>query len=88
MIVLLCFIISGSLSPLPSHVTHYLVPDANVSKYFLEILEYPEIVGIIFMHTVVHAVQHEAGRRVYNRLHGIVKDIRRKSVIFHNEFQR
>ena len=32
-------------------------------------------------------VQHDGSRRLYNRLKTIVKDKRKGSVIFHNEFQ-
>ena len=33
-------------------------------------------------------VQHDGSRRLYNRLRNLVKDPRKQSVIFHNEFQK
>ena len=41
---------------LAKDVTHYLVPDCQLACEYLEILEFPEIQGIIFMQTVTHSV--------------------------------
>ena len=47
----------GGLSLLPAHVNHYLVPDCQVAREFLEVLENPVVTGIIFFQTVVHSVR-------------------------------
>ncbi|XP_022315246.2 DIS3-like exonuclease 1 [Crassostrea virginica] len=78
----------GGLSLLPAHVNHYLVPDCQVAREFLEVLENPVVTGIIFFQTVVHSVQHEGSKRLHNRLTNLVKDKRKASIIFHNEFQK
>lgn len=78
----------GGLGLLPADVNHYLVPDCQVAREFLEVLENPVVTGIIFLQTVVHSVQHEGSKRLYNRLRNLVKDKRKASVIFHNEFQK
>ncbi|XP_062570855.1 DIS3-like exonuclease 1 [Saccostrea cucullata] len=85
-----CQNVSGEsgLSLLPADTNHYLVPDCQVAREFLEILENPVVTGIIFLQTVVHSVQHEGSRRLYNRLRNLVKDKRKASIIFHNEFQK
>ena len=33
-------------------------------------------------------VQHEGSKRLHNRLTNLVKDKRKASIIFHNEFQK
>lgn len=48
---------------LSSDVTHYMVPDWKVVQDYLEILEFPELKGIVFMQTACQAVQHQRGRR-------------------------
>lgn len=48
---------------LSSDVTHYMIPDWKVVQDYLEILEFPELKGIIFMQTACQAVQHQRGRR-------------------------
>ncbi|KAK3090437.1 hypothetical protein FSP39_011852 [Pinctada imbricata] len=73
---------------LSAESNHYLVPDCQVAREYLEILQHPLITGIIFLQTTVHSVQHEGSRRLYNRLKNIVKDTRKSSIIFHNEFQK
>jgi hypothetical protein len=50
------FHIPGTTIKLPPDVTHYLIPDGTVAKDFLEMLEFPEIRGIIFMQTVANYV--------------------------------
>ncbi|KAK3604725.1 hypothetical protein CHS0354_018965 [Potamilus streckersoni] len=72
---------------LPREVTHYLMPDPAVARDYLEILEESSFTGIIFTQTTVHSVQHEGSRKLLSRLKNIVKDKRRRSIIFHNEFQ-
>ncbi|XP_048763599.2 DIS3-like exonuclease 1 [Ostrea edulis] len=78
----------GGMGLLPADINHYLVPDCRVAREFLEVLENPVVTGIIFLQTVVHSVQHEGSRRLYNRLRNLVKDKRKASIIFHNEFQK
>ncbi|XP_021369057.1 DIS3-like exonuclease 1 isoform X3 [Mizuhopecten yessoensis] len=73
---------------LPADVTHYLVPDCQVAREYLEVLELPQLTGIVFLQTVAHSVQHEGNRRLHTRLKNLVRDKRKASVIFHNEFQK
>ncbi|CAL1604420.1 unnamed protein product [Knipowitschia caucasica] len=72
---------------LPADLTHYVVPDVGVVLDFLEILEFREIQGIIFTQTACQAVQHNKGRRQYNRLRNLLRDPRHDCVLFANEFQ-
>ncbi|XP_030048669.1 DIS3-like exonuclease 1 [Microcaecilia unicolor] len=48
---------------LSGDLTHYLVPDWRIVQDYLEILEFPEMRGVIFMQTACQAVQHQRGRR-------------------------
>nr|KAF6391770.1 DIS3 like exosome 3'-5' exoribonuclease [Pipistrellus kuhlii] len=73
---------------LSGDVTHYMVPDWKVVQDYLEILEFPELKGIIFMQTACQAVQHQRGRRQYNKLRNLLKDARHDCVLFANEFQQ
>ncbi|XP_019581156.2 DIS3-like exonuclease 1 isoform X1 [Rhinolophus sinicus] len=71
---------------LSSDVTHYMIPDWKVVQDYFEILEFPELKGIIFMQTACQAVQHQRGRRQYNKLRNLLKDARHDCVPFANEF--
>ncbi|XP_029870144.1 DIS3-like exonuclease 1 isoform X3 [Aquila chrysaetos chrysaetos] len=73
---------------LSDDVTHYVVPDCKVVQDYLEILEFPELKGIIFMQTACQAVQHQKGRRQYNQLRNLVKDARHDCIVFANEFHQ
>ncbi|XP_054692516.1 DIS3-like exonuclease 1 isoform X1 [Grus americana] len=73
---------------LSDDVTHYVVPDCKVVQDYLEILEFPELKGIIFMQTACQAVQHQKGRRQYNKLRNLVKDARHDCIVFANEFHQ
>uniref|UniRef100_A0A8C6Z7Z4 DIS3 like exosome 3'-5' exoribonuclease n=1 Tax=Nothoprocta perdicaria TaxID=30464 RepID=A0A8C6Z7Z4_NOTPE len=73
---------------LSDDVTHYVVPDWKVAQDYLEILEFPELKGIIFMQTACQAVQHQKGRRQYNKLRNLVKDARHDCIVFANEFHQ
>lgn len=73
---------------LPSNVTHYIIPDCQIAREYLEIFEVPEINGIIFTQTAEHSVQHEGSRNLHNRLKRMVKDKQKGAIIFHNEFQK
>ncbi|KAM4831275.1 DIS3-like exonuclease 1 isoform X6 [Ictidomys tridecemlineatus] len=73
---------------LSSDVTHYVIPDWKVVQDYLEILEFPELKGIIFMQTACQAVQHQRGRRQYNKLRNLLKDARHDCILFANEFQQ
>ena len=42
---------------LPADVTHYLIPLPDAATTFMEILELPEITGVIFPQTVVNSIQ-------------------------------
>ncbi|XP_046930873.1 DIS3-like exonuclease 1 isoform X2 [Lynx rufus] len=73
---------------LSSDVTHYMIPDWKVVQDYLEILEFPELKGIIFMQTACQTVQHQRGRRQYNKLRNLLRDARHDCVLFANEFQQ
>ncbi|XP_005990163.1 DIS3-like exonuclease 1 isoform X1 [Latimeria chalumnae] len=73
---------------LANDVTHYVVPDWKVVQDFLEILEFPELKGVVFMQTACQAVQHQKGRRLYSKLRNLLKDARHNCVLFSNEFQK
>ena len=47
----------NQLPLLPGDVTHYLLPLEDVTKHFLDVLERPELRGIILLQSVVNAVQ-------------------------------
>ena len=70
---------------LPPNVTHYLIPFVDVAGHYMEVLEIPEITGIIFLQTVVNAVKLAKGGQ-YRRLCSIVRDKRKGSIFFANEF--
>ncbi|XP_053574505.1 DIS3-like exonuclease 1 [Bombina bombina] len=72
---------------LSEDLTHYLVPDCQVLQDFQEVLEFPELRGIIFMQTACHAVQHQRGRRQYKKLRSLLRDPRHDCILFPNEFQ-
>ncbi|XP_029807274.1 DIS3-like exonuclease 1 isoform X3 [Suricata suricatta] len=65
-----------------------MIPDWKVVQDYLEILEFPELKGIIFMQTACQTVQHQRGRRQYNKLRNLLKDTRHDCVLFANEFQQ
>ncbi|XP_071489125.1 DIS3-like exonuclease 1 [Diadema antillarum] len=65
---------------------HYLVPDGRTSRDFLDILELPELGGIVILDTVLHFVKHNGSRRLLNRLRGRVNDNSGSCVVFANEF--
>ncbi|XP_038623376.1 DIS3-like exonuclease 1 [Tachyglossus aculeatus] len=73
---------------LSGDVTHYVIPDWKVVQDFLEVLEFPELKGIIFMYTASQAVQHQRGRRQYNKLRNLLKDARHDCILFANEFHQ
>ncbi|XP_069722504.1 DIS3-like exonuclease 1 isoform X1 [Phaenicophaeus curvirostris] len=73
---------------LSDDVTHYVVPDCKVVQDYLEVLEFPELKGIIFMQTACQALQHQKGRRQYNKLRSLVKDARHDCTMFANEFHQ
>lgn len=54
-------VLDGKL--LSGDVTHYVVPDWKVVQDYLEILEFPELKGILFMQTACQTLQHQRGRR-------------------------
>ncbi|KAG8145223.1 hypothetical protein E2320_013588 [Naja naja] len=72
---------------LSDDVTHYVVPDWKVLQDYLEILEFPELKGLVFMQTACQAMQQQRGRRQHNKLRNLVRDARRDCIVFFNEFQ-
>ncbi|KAL9987682.1 hypothetical protein ACROYT_G002028 [Oculina patagonica] len=76
----------GNGNQLSSSLIHYVVPDCQVSKLFMEIFENAEIQGVIFFQTVVNFIQHQGGRKLYSQLKNLVNDNRQQCIIFSNEF--
>ncbi len=74
---------SGSL--LPGDVTHYLLPLEDVVRGFFDVIEFPELRGIIFLQSVVAPVQN-ASLRHYRRVCDLIRDRRKGSPFFANEF--
>ena len=70
---------------LPPNVTHYLIPYVDVAGHYMEILELPDITGVIFLQTVVNAIKLAKGGQ-YRRLCSMVRDKRKGSIFFANEF--
>ncbi|XP_062062641.1 DIS3-like exonuclease 1 [Lepus europaeus] len=70
---------------LPAGVTHYMVPDSSVFHYF-DILEMPELKGVIWLQTVTDALRSERGWRYYNKLRSLLKDPSHECVLFANEY--
>ena len=75
--------IKGSL--LSKDATHYLVPMVDVAKHYFDILEFKEISGLLFLQTVVNAVQQTSFKH-YRKVCGLVRDLGKGSVFFANEF--
>ena len=75
----------SSMGCLPDNVTHYLIPFIDVAGHYMEILELPDITGIIFLQTVVNAIKLAKGGQ-YRRLCSIVRDKKKSSTFFANEF--
>ena len=76
---------NSSMGCLPDNVTHYLIPFIDVAGHYMEILELPDITGIIFLQTVVNAIKLAKGGQ-YRRLCSIVRDKKKSSTFFANEF--
>ncbi|KAJ8029413.1 DIS3-like exonuclease 1 [Holothuria leucospilota] len=74
------------LDCIPSNVSHILIPDCFVARTFAEILDLPELRGLLFLQTVLHSALHDGSRRTYNRLLGKVHDGKSGCAIFANEF--
>ena len=53
------------LLPPDGDVTHYIIPDCHVARYFMEILELPELQAIIFMQTVSNYVSKYSNHSGY-----------------------
>nr|XP_002718229.4 DIS3-like exonuclease 1 [Oryctolagus cuniculus] len=70
---------------LPAEVTHYMVPDSSVFDYF-EILEMPELKGVIWLQTVTDALHSKRGWRYCNKLRSLLKDPSHECVLFANEY--
>ena len=70
---------------LPDNVTHYLIPFVDVAGHYMEVLELSDITGIIFLQTVVNAIKLAKGGQ-YRRLCSLVRDTRKCSTFFANEF--
>lgn len=65
-------------------IVHFFSSLYNVTK-----IEKTELNICALVYAVFYwQVQHEGSKRLYNRLRNLVKDKRKASVIFHNEFQK
>ncbi|KAF9915077.1 DIS3 mitotic control [Lobosporangium transversale] len=64
---------------------YYLIPDYSVALRYVELLEQEELTNIIFTETVLQRLQNEDKSRTYKSLRQVVKDPRRRSVVFSNE---
>ncbi|KAJ8307659.1 hypothetical protein KUTeg_014786 [Tegillarca granosa] len=51
---------------LPADITHYVIPDCQVARDYLEIFETPEITGIIFLQTVAHSILTDCSNKTIN----------------------
>lgn len=70
---------------LPGNVTHYLLPLEDVAKSMGDILDIPELTGIIFLQSVINAVQLQSMRH-YRKLYKLIKNPDKSSIFFPNEF--
>ncbi len=77
----------GAGGVLPTDVTHYLLPLEDVVRGYLEVLESPELRGLIYLQSVVGPVQ-VASQRHYRKICAQVRDPARGAVFFPNEFCR
>ncbi|XP_037088465.1 DIS3-like exonuclease 1 [Pollicipes pollicipes] len=84
----LCFegCAAGAGPTLPRHATCYLVPTDQVVRHFLDVLQLPEITGIVFTQTALGQVSGPAGKQVQRRVRNIIKTAEKESVFFANEF--
>lgn len=73
---------------LPVDVSHYVIPDCQIARDYLEIWEMPDIRGIIFPQTVYNSIQYDGTHRQMKRLKTLLGDPRKGSVIFYNEFHQ
>uniref|UniRef100_UPI00358FEBF1 DIS3-like exonuclease 1 isoform X2 n=1 Tax=Myxine glutinosa TaxID=7769 RepID=UPI00358FEBF1 len=71
---------------LGADLTHFLTPDCTVALHYLEVLELPQLNGLLFTHTAYQHVQHKS-RRLYQRLRRLLNSPRSDCVLFANEFQ-
>ena len=76
---------NSNITLLPDNVTHYIIPFVDVAGHYMEVLELPDITGIIFLQTVVNAIKLAKGGQ-YRRLCSLVRDTRKGSIFFANEF--
>lgn len=77
---------SNSPCSIPASVSHILLPDCFVTRTFAEILELPELRGILFLQTALHSALHEGSRRIYNRLKAKLHDGQSGCAFIANEF--
>ncbi|GAB6028226.1 DIS3 mitotic control [Chamberlinius hualienensis] len=78
-------VINKKCTLLPKDTTHYLIPFMDVVFKYMDVLEFPEIRGIIFAQTVTQKMQSDYGRSLVNKFKKIWKDLRKESVVFLNE---
>ncbi|XP_076305106.1 DIS3-like exonuclease 1 isoform X2 [Tachypleus tridentatus] len=73
---------------LPAQATHYVIPTFDIICNFLEILELPEIKGIIFVQSALNRVLIDIGKRHYKKALSIIRDPRKECVAFLDELHR
>ncbi|XP_013780030.1 DIS3-like exonuclease 1 [Limulus polyphemus] len=73
---------------LPTQATHYVIPAFDIICNFLEILELPEIKGIIFVQSALNRVLIDIGKRHYKKALSIIRDPRKECVAFLDELHK
>eukprot|EP01119_Soliformovum_irregulare_P001126 TRINITY_DN10835_c0_g1_i3.p1 TRINITY_DN10835_c0_g1~~TRINITY_DN10835_c0_g1_i3.p1 ORF type:complete len:317 (+),score=121.62 TRINITY_DN10835_c0_g1_i3:26-952(+) len=66
------------------NASHILIPDIDFTISFLELIESPDILDLVFLKTVLNEVQYSSLRQ-YSRIKTLLKDARRRFVLFNNE---
>ena len=74
-----------SAAKLPKNVTHYLLPLEDIVKSMFDVLDFPELTGMIFLQSVVNSVQLQSLRH-YRKVAALIKDKDKSSIFFPNEF--
>lgn len=70
---------------LPTDVSHYLIPDANALLKFWEVLDLPQVTGVIYLASVIREVQVRSNQRNWRRLRSLFSDKRRQNIYYDDE---
>ena len=77
------------LGVLPCDVTHYVMPDVQATADYAELLEMPDLQGIIVLQTAYERLRDGGGdARAFHRVRDMVMDPRKGCVLFSNEYCR